>query len=127
MALDTIAASEEGAKKRRAEFVILRFLNETGPQELGQLEEEVKDFHEMLLREEIDSPFYFRGGGSNGPVSHEFDSSIDRLLQYGRIGIVDDKQYRITERGEEYLANDQKLERHNIQDGLKDAVEEYMN
>lgn len=124
MPIETIAASEEGGKRRRAEYVILVILDDKGALELEELENAVMTVHNRLIESNRNSPFYFRGGGSNGPVSREFDSSIDRLLQYNRMEKDNTRKYVITDLGVEYLANDSKLERHNIDEGFREFIRE---
>lgn len=127
MPIETVAASEEGGKRRRAEYVILKILNEEGALHIDELESGVKTLHMDLIGSDVTTPFYFRGGGSNGPVSREFDSSINRLLQFDRIRLNDDNEYIITQQGILYLSDAEKLERHSIDDGFRSAVEESVN
>lgn len=122
MSLNSIPASEEGAKKKRAEFTILELLLEEGGIDCDEIDETIKEIHTRLKDTNAPSPFTFRVSGSNGPQSRELDESLDRLLLRKKITLTEENDYHITDRGQEYLRDETKLERDGVSDAFQKSV-----
>lgn len=125
MSFSSIRADEQGVEKQRAEYVILRLLKE-GPVEDEKIDNRVKEVHSRLLETDHESPFYFEIGGSNGPISDDLNEGLNRLLQYGKIDLTDENQYRLSEDGESYLNQDAVLERHGIDPEFRGTVDDIL-
>ena len=122
MGLLEIGADDAAANRRRAEYVVLRLLNERSEIACDDLDRQVATVHDRLLNPGHDSPFYFQTGGSNGPESRELNESIERLLRYGKINLTEDRCYHLTREGRDYLDNTDRLERDRIDPQFRDAL-----
>lgn len=117
-----VEADEKGSKRRRADYIILKYLDDVESAKEHELDQSVKHIHDNLIEQEHSSPFYFRAGGSNGPNSRELNEAVDRCLHFGRIKLTEDNEYAITSDGEEYLDDTSTLERHGVSDGFREQV-----
>lgn len=123
MSLTSINASDAGARRRRADFVILRTLHEHTSIHCDEIDHRIRDVHGELLQAGVDSPFYFRIGGSNGPESEELDKSVERLLQHERIRTTQDNHYALTDAGRRYLHQTERRRRDGIDEHFEAAVD----
>jgi hypothetical protein len=121
--ISDLQVNEEGAKRRRADFLALYYLRENGPSSQAELEQGVKSIADSLVEFKSDSPVHFtQSSGSNGTYSRELNEAIDRCLHYDRIERTTDNRYQLTDRGEEYLQSPDRLEGHGINTDFQDVV-----
>lgn len=125
MSLRDFQATGEGAQRKRAEYVVLKFLTDAGPIRADKLDHQIKEIHQHLEEETGESPYFFRLSGSNGPSSSELNTAIQSLLHFDRIKNKNG-EYQVTNRGQEYLEDEDKLDRDGIDIDFRELVADVM-
>lgn len=112
---DVASFDATGASHRRADFVVLNVLAHCGRCEQDELEERIMHVVDALGTEGVASPIHFRrSSGSNGVFSREFLGALDRGIRMGRIREVDNGIYELTDRGAEFLEDEERLNQYGV-------------
>lgn len=116
-------ADEQGTKRRRADYLVLRAL-EDGSCKQEDLEEVVWKAVKGLLSDDVEPPIDFRHSSSpNGIFSRDFLEALERGLRMNRIDEVDSGTYALTEAGKEFLDDVDQLALYGVTSDFRQAVE----
>lgn len=118
-----LGVSEKGARRRRADYLVLVTLEMQGKAPIEDLDEAVNRVATRIAEESEWTPMYFKSGGSNGSYSRELNEALDRCLHLAWVEQTNDGRYRITEKGRDYLGDDTRLRDYGVDESFRDRVD----
>ena len=123
-----VKGSEEGIRRRRADYLVLKYLQAVEVASVDTLNHGVKQISQLLQQKGYDAPVTFESGGSNGVYSREVNEALDRCLHFDWVEKTYDKKYGIRDDGISIVTDRDKFHSYGVslefQDAVQEAIEE---
>lgn len=110
-----VRPSEEGLKRRQAEFLLLYYLDQEEIASKIDLKTNVKEFAKKIAQSKKEPPIYFNTTSGRAPnQDREFNEVLDRCLRRGWIERTLDEKYGITDKGKQRVGELESEDRYQI-------------
>lgn len=120
-ALSDIRPDEKGTHRRKIDYVVLSVVASLSPGSGDELDVLVRQIHAELTLHDHNSLFYFKRK-SFGWVSDELNDSIQRLQTWQYVTFDRDDGYRLTQKGEEFIADNTTLNQYRVYSDFRDVI-----
>lgn len=115
--------SEEGIRRRRADYLVLAYLRAVEVASIEELADGVSRIASDLEEADRSVPVSFESGGSNGRYSRELNEALDRCLHFEWVDQRFDGRYRIDERGRDLLIDSERFEAYGVNVDFQETVQ----